>query len=120
MKRAALLIFFMVMPTVTVSAATGNEWRALSPAARIAYLVGVMDAWVLLDTAVKASIQPAGIASMFTRLVGCLGQDMTYGQTIAIVETYMQDNPSKWHDDMAALAWTAITQACTPAEKKGK
>jgi hypothetical protein len=120
MKRAALILFFMLMSAVPVSAATGNEWRALSPAARTAYLLGVVDAWTLLDMAVKASPQPVGIASMFTRVVRCLGKDMTYGQTVAIVEKYLQDNPSTWHYDMAALAWTAIDVACTPAEKNGK
>jgi Rap1a immunity proteins len=120
MKRAALAILFLFMPTVTFSAATGNEWRALSPATRDGYLLGVLDAWVLLDAVTKESVQPVGRASIFTRLVGCLGKDMTYGQAIAIVEKYMQDNPSEWHQNMAFLAWIAIDRACAAVEKKAK
>jgi hypothetical protein len=120
MKRAALMILFILMPTVTVSATTGNEWRAMSPALRDGYLLGVLDAWVLLEAVTRDSVQPVGRASMFTRVVGCLGKDMTYGQTIAIIGKYMQDNPSEWHHPMSLLAWIATDRACASAEKKAK
>jgi hypothetical protein len=31
---------------------------------------------------------------------------------VAIVEKFMNDNPSRWHQPMAILVWLALQEAC--------
>jgi Rap1a immunity proteins len=47
----------------------------------------------------------------------CLRKGITYGQITAIVQKYMENNPSQWHYDMASLTWNAVNEACAPASK---
>jgi hypothetical protein len=120
MGRVGLLVLCGVLFAGNATAMTGNEWKALSPTSRTAYVLGVMDAWGMLDMAVKATIQPEGISSMFTKLIRCAEKGMSYGQVISIVEKYIEGHPSQWHHDMAGLIWVAMNGACAQLEKKGQ
>jgi hypothetical protein len=119
MRQAALILLCGVLFAGHATALTGHEWKALSPTSRTVYVLGVMDAWGMLDMAVKANSQPEGILSMVTKLIRCAEQGMNYGQVIAIVENYIEGHPSQWHHEMAGLIWVAMNGACTPPETKG-
>jgi len=113
---AALIILWLPLLTVDAAAINGNEWKQLPRSSRDAYIWGVTDTWKNLADAVtlRKEGSPSPSVALFTNLVRCLQQGMTYGQISAIVEKYMEDNPSKWHHDMASLAWTAVFNACSP------
>ena len=120
MGRVGLILLWGVLFAGQATALTGAEWKALSPTSRAVYVLGVMDAWRMLDLAVKAHSPPEGIASMFTKLIRCVEQGMSYGQVISIVGKYIEGNPSQWHYDMAGLIWAAMNGACTQPEQKGR
>ena len=120
MLRVGLIMLCGVLFAGHATALTGAEWKALSPTSRAVYVLGVMDAWRMLDLAVKANSPPEGIASMFTKLIRCAEQGMSYGQVISIIEHYIEGHPSQWHHEMAGLIWVAMNGACTPPEQKGR
>lgn len=56
--------------------------------------------------------EPSRLELMFTPITNCLHDRMTYGQTYAIVDKYMSQNPEDWHYGMANITWDAVSKAC--------
>jgi hypothetical protein len=126
MRRTGLLTLCGVLLAVEVSAITGREWKQWSPEGRTTYVMGVTDAWQNVETVRRASNRAAAdnapheAPSIFTPLINCMRQRMTYIQITATVDKYLENNPSQWHYDMASLVWTAMNEACTAIEQQGK
>jgi len=118
------LILCFVLFAVSASAKTGNEWRNLSLAARQGYVMGVLDAWRDAEDMRIASLRRekdkksieilSNMPPVITHIVECMGGKMTYGQIIAIVDKYIENNPEQWHHSMVSLIWTATHEACAP------
>lgn len=111
-----LASLFMLVAPRDALALSGNEWKQGSPSSRSAYISGVADTWQILAVIEKMNKETSQhpSAALFTDLTICMGKGMTYGQVSAIVEKYMEDNPSEWHHAMAWLAWRAVNRACSP------
>ena len=86
---------------IPAEAMTGTEWQRLPPAARSAYVDGVIDAWVGL-VLVQESLgnKDAGI-TVFAEVVTCLRDRLVgHDKILAAVEKYVEDQPglrSKGH-----------------------
>jgi len=92
-------------------ALTGTEWRRLAPAARAAYVTGVVDAWQGL-VAVQESVGSKD-ATVFAELVSCLRDRLvSEAQIGAVVAKYVADNPGQSGKDMTDLVFAALTQDC--------
>jgi Ssp1 endopeptidase immunity protein Rap1a len=126
MRRIGLLTLWGVLLAVEVSAIIGHEWKQWSLEGRTTYVMGVTDTWQNVETVRRAGNRPAAdnepheASSIFTPLINCMRQRMTYIQITATVDKYLENNPSQWHYDMASLVWTAMNEACTAMEEKGK
>jgi hypothetical protein len=46
---------------------------------------------------------------MRTRL--CVPAKATFGQVIAVVVKFLEDNPARQHEQVSVLAWTAVASA---------
>jgi hypothetical protein len=91
---------------------SGNEWKQLYRGEQNTYVWGVVDAWQNLQQAALLLEQQPSVVTSFTKLVKCINEGMTYGQVVAIVQKYMENNPSKWHESMSWLVWIALSEAC--------
>ena len=100
-------------------AITGNEWKRLLETAQQVYVIGVVDTWNNLAQIIEATEKPSRseVLGFFTDVTRCLRKRITYGQITAIVQKYMENNPSQWHYDMASLTWNAVNEAYAPASK---
>jgi hypothetical protein len=95
---------------------TGNEYRALSPLARLSYVVGVVDGWETVGIlgAIQNEPQPSFVTK-HTDLARCpIDRQMTRGQTQAIVDKYIADHPADWNYRAAQLVFLAMYEACKP------
>ena len=94
-------------------AMTGVEWQRLTPAARAAYVDGVIDAWMGL-TLVQESLgnRDAGI-TVFADVVTCL-RDRLIGREkiVAAAEKYVEDQPGLRNKDMPDIVFVAIGPLC--------
>ena len=108
---AACLLF-----AVDATAITGNEWRQLSPAAQQYYIIGVLDGWDNLGTITLLAEQKPPLGIGFTKQIECTA-GMAYAQINVIIQKYMENNLSQWHNSMALLVWPALAEVCAPASK---
>jgi len=98
---------------------TGNEWRSMSQPERLMYVAGVMDAWFNVAAVTKVIKQsdpthhPGIVERILAQITDCTQERMTYQQSHAIVEKYMNQNPESWHQDMASITWAAMSKACS-------
>jgi len=120
---AAIIIFFLILTVYDTQATTGKEWRQFSKTSRKAYVWGVFDTWQNIEEVAeminaKTKVQsPNTVALVFTKLVRCISQRMTYKQLNAIVDKYIEDNPALWHNSMPSLVWIAIHSVCEATSK---
>ena len=94
-------------------AVTGTEWRRLAPAARSAYVSGIVDAWAGL-VSVQESLGSKDVAiTVFRDVVGCLRERLlSSDQIYALVERHVDANPGLAGKDMPDLVFAALTDAC--------
>jgi hypothetical protein len=118
--RIILSLICGVLFSGNAGATTGHEWKKWSPDCRTTYVMGVTDTWQNVETVRRASNPQDETPSIFAPLIACMRQRMTYIQITAIVNKYLEDNPSEWHYDMASLVWTAMSGACKRTEEKGR
>src|SRR5262245_50870593 len=113
-KAAAFLMTVCLLFAAEAGAISGNEWKQLPDMTREGYVYGVVDAWANFTQMIEPSGKPStsGAVRLFTDLSRCVRKGMTYGETIAIVHKYMENNPSQWHSDMSSLVWTALNEVC--------
>ena len=112
-RLAAACSVVVLLGPSAAPALTGVEWRRLAPAARAAYVTGVVDAWQGL-AAVQESVgsKDAGI-TVFAELVSCLRDRLvSEAQIGAVVAKYVADNPGQSGKDMTDLVFAALTQDC--------
>jgi len=119
-KATAFLIAVCLLYAAKAMAITGNEWKRLSQTQQQAYVMGVFDAWDMLGTTAalaKQQQQPSSVVTSYAELVKCVRKGMTYSQINAIVQKYMEDNPSGWHYGMADRVFVALAEACETTSK---
>ena len=76
------------------------------------YVVGILDGWDIMS-AMKGEEKAPTLERVFNSISRCVeDRKMTRGQTFAIVEKFMRDNPAKCHEEMSALIWYAFNAAC--------
>ena len=112
--KAFLMIGCLLFAVDGNGAMSGNDWKQLRLGEQQAYVWGVVDTWTNFTQAIEPSGKPSSseVLKMFTDLTRCVRKGLTYGQMVAIVQKYMENNPSQWHFAMASLVWTAIDEAC--------
>jgi hypothetical protein len=89
------LIIACVLFAVEANAISGNQWKQLSQTQQQTYVIGVLDAWDnLAQVALLVKQQPSSVTG-FTELVKCVQKGMSYSQINAIVQKYMENNPSQ-------------------------
>ena len=113
LSRVALLAIAALSLGSPAEALTGTEWQKLTPAARAAYVDGVIDAWVGL-VMVQESLgnKDAGI-TVFAEVVTCL-RDRLVGRDklVAAVEKYVEDQPGLRSKDMPDIVFVAVGPFC--------
>jgi hypothetical protein len=110
---AALTAAAVLAAAAPAGALTGSEWQRLSPAARAAYVSGVVDAWMGL-VAVQESLgnRDAGI-TVFAGVVACLRERLLGPERIVeAVERYVADEPGLRGKDMPDIVFVAIGPLC--------
>jgi len=111
--RVVLLAVVSLSLVTPAEAMTGTEWQKLTPAARAAYVDGVLDAWVGL-VIVQESLgnKDAGI-TVFAEVVGCLRDRLIgHDKIVAAVEKYVEDQPGLRSKDMPDIVFVAIGPLC--------
>ena len=95
------------VPGAVAGLLKGDQWRKLPENGQMLYVWGVVDGWQP-----PPLLGPHG-ASLLKHYapIRCVEQ-MTYGQIMAIVKKYVEENPAKWHFTMSDLVWNALENAC--------
>ena len=115
-RKVNVLITACLLFAVDAEAISGDEWRRLSQTAREYYVIGVLDGWDNLGTITLLAEQQPPVGTGFTKQIDCtLG--MASVQINAIIQKYMENNPSQWHSNMALLVWTALDEVCASTSK---
>jgi hypothetical protein len=115
-KASVLLMVVCLLSAVDATAITGIQWRQLSQTAQQYYIIGVLDGWDNLGTITLLAEQQSSVGTGFTKQIECtIG--MAYAQVNVIIQKYMENNPSQWHNSMALLVWPALAEVCAPASK---
>jgi hypothetical protein len=115
-----ILIFSGLCLTAEALAITGNEWKQLASVQREVYVWGVVETWrhfemenePISECFAEGSLM-FRLLSYYTELVKCMAKKMTRGQITAVVDKYMEENPSQWHHEMTTLVGLAMGKACT-------
>ena len=114
LRVAVSVSLLALLSTVApAEAMTGAEWQKLTPAARAAYVDGVIDAWVGL-VLVQESLgnKDAGI-TVFAEVVTCLRDRLVgHDKIVAAVEKYVEDQPGLRSKDMPDIVFVAVGPFC--------
>ncbi len=102
----------------------GTQWKAMSPDAREAYVIGVVDDWVhtvqMAERSVDVSRQrQLGMDALsvseelLARLVKCVtDQGMRYSQIIEAVDKYLDNHPAEVKFEMSSHLFVAMAETC--------
>jgi hypothetical protein len=82
----------------------GNAYLQLSLAQQVAYISGVVDGIYLVPVFNAEHIK-------IERLHRCI-EGMGNSQICAIVNKFLQNNPTRWHEPMNNLVYSALVKAC--------
>ena len=106
----AVAVWLLAQPAEAV---TGAEWRRLAPAARSAYVAGIVDAWGGLVN-VQESLGSKDVAiTVFRDVVGCLRERLLSSEQVyTLVERHVDANPGLASKDMPDLVFAALADAC--------
>ena len=115
-KVNAFLLAACLLFAVDATAITGSEWRQLPPAVQHYYIIGVLDGWDNIGTITLLTEQKPPVGIGFTKQIECTA-GMTYAQINVILQKYMENNPSQWHNSMVLLLWPALAEVCASASK---
>jgi hypothetical protein len=115
-KVNAFLLAACLLFAVDATAITGREWRQLPPVAQHYYIIGVLDGWDNIATITLLTEQKPSVGIGFTKQIECTA-GMAYAQINAILQKYMENNPSQWHNSMVLLLWPALAEVCAAATK---
>ncbi len=84
---------------------TGNAFRELSEAEKIAYLMGIWDGYIF---ALSFAGEPPATVQTF---IDCIPH-LENHQLLAIVNKYMQEHPERWGDPMGSIVSAALPKEC--------
>jgi hypothetical protein len=115
-KVNAFLIAACLLFPADATAITASEWRQLPPAVQHYYIIGVLDGWDNIGTITLLTEQKPPVGIGFTKQIECTA-GMTYAQINVILQKYMENNPSQWHNSMVLLLWPALAEVCASASK---
>ena len=109
----ALAVVACGVAAAPAAAVTGTEWRRLAPAARSAYVAGIVDAWGGLVN-VQESLGSKDVAiTVFRDVVSCLRERLLSSEQVyALVERHVDANPGLAGKDMPDLVFSALADAC--------
>jgi hypothetical protein len=111
---AAALGWVVLLGPSAALALTGVEWRRLGPAARAAYVTGVVDAWQGLVAVQESVGSPDAGITVFAEIVTCLRERLlAEAQIAAAVEKYVAENPGQSGKDMTDLVFAALSRDCS-------
>lgn len=90
----------------------GNKWRGYSELAKITYVVGFLDAMGLMKYGYDRG-ETQQFASTWVRILGCISsRKITVGQTYAVINKWMNDNPDKWDYNMSIIMLASLAEMC--------
>lgn len=117
LRRWMLAVLLVAAVPAPVLALDGNGWLKQPDGVRVAYVLGLVDAWAHVSATVRdtqaqlPAYTPGEVEMFYVTVTRCLA-GKPHRQTMAIVEKYMKDNPGKWHQQMADSVFAAIWTAC--------
>jgi hypothetical protein len=82
-----------------------QDWRTLPMGAKVTYVIGftgglgIGQGMIMLNPAKMGEID------------SCTAE-WTYGQYVAVIDKYVQDNPDKWDKPLGSFVFSAIANAC--------
>jgi hypothetical protein len=114
-----LMMMVCLLFAADARAISGNDWKQLRLREQQIYVMGVIDTWMNLERLEALSLvqAPSPAVAHQAQAVNCVRQGVTYEQAAAIVQKYMENNPSNWHYAMPSLVWSALSAACPVTSK---
>jgi hypothetical protein len=112
-RLPAAIALALVLAASPAAALTGAEWRRLPPAARDAYVTGIVDAWRNV-VAVQESLggRDRGI-TVFAGIVTCVRDRLLpYAKIVEAAERYVRDNPGLTGKDMPDIVFAVLAAEC--------
>jgi hypothetical protein len=110
---AAAVAVALALAASPAAALTGAEWRRLPPAARDAYVLGIVEAWngvVMVQESLGG--RDSGI-TVFAGIVTCLRERLLSPARIAAaVDSYVRDNPGLSGKEMPDVVFAVLTAEC--------
>ena len=94
---AVLAIFALFKPVTVNAQVTANDYKSWSDDLQYGYITGFAEGLLLFGHK--------------TPFFGC-GSEMTYAQIQAIIEKYLEQNPTLWHEPLMKSSAVAIAGAC--------
>jgi hypothetical protein len=91
-------------PITYGSLKSGNLYEAMPPAARSAYVAGMVDGLLLAPNPEEGKL----IASKLSRCT----KPWTLDQIVDMVNKFHGDHPETWDDDMALAVYDTLRDAC--------
>ena len=83
---------------------SGNDYRGWSSTAKERYVIGLIEGMLLAPFFGASKEQLSWLEECAT--------GMTSSQIVAILDKYLDENPARWHEDMHALGYVAMKDAC--------
>ena len=87
----------------------GTEWKAFTPAIKVAYVKGVLN-MAAFETAMGGSGRSACVSRAFTEEL----KTKTLGQVIAEVDKFYKENPGKVKTPVIEVVMQRCTKICPP------
>ncbi|TMB48870.1 MAG: hypothetical protein E6J50_09265 [Chloroflexi bacterium] len=107
------VVWLAATPATTGEILSGENWRRLPPAARAAYVSGIIDAWSGLALTQESLGTKDQAITVFADVVGCVrDRALAASQVLDLVERYAEDNPGLRNKEMPDLVFAALTQRC--------
>ena len=106
----ALITVFFLSSTSVAESITGNQFLGLSEKQQGWYFLGVLDAMKQTrDTYFKASDMPE---NQFDHIWESCIAGRPVRQHLAMVESWLQANPNRWHEPAIELIFDAERDSC--------
>lgn len=115
LKRYAALVIVTGMLTMNAESALSldaQHWQQLPDSAKRYYVLGSVEAW---NEALRftSDVSEAGLDGMLNAVMPCVERKkLNLDHLLATVQKYVNDHHSDWHMEMAAVVFTAVSQAC--------
>jgi hypothetical protein len=118
MKKIFFLccVLFMLNENYALAYTDGTTWGRLSKAGKVAYVLGVLDAWFHVDdfatsTATEGQTKQSLTEEYFHKAATCM-LERKPDQLVGIVQKYFTENPKEWYKPMTVIIYDALADAC--------